>query len=416
MSPLLTVTLWLVTAATIAGILIRPWRIPEWIFAVAGAALLVAVGAIPLPDAYAGLLRGANVYAFLLGIVLLAEIARSERLFDYLAVYALRSARGSRTRLFTLIYGVGIVVTALLSNDTTAVILTPAVLTVPARTEMDPLPYLYACAFIASAASFILPISNPANLVIFGDALPALLPWLASFGVAAFAAIALTYGVLRVLFRTALGGAVIHAEPEHIGLNPRMRLAFASVGGATLILLVAAAFGIRVGPVALAASLISLGIVTLVDHTAPLNITKHLAWQIVPLVAGLFVLVEGLDRSGALAAAREVFAWAASTPWPWGTLGLSGIITLASNAVNNLPVGLAASYALSGAHVSPYIEQAAVIAVDLGPNVSVTGSLATLLWLIILRRAKIDITAWQFFRYGIAVTVPALVAAVLLLR
>jgi len=416
MSPLLTATLWIVTAATIAGILIRPWRFPEWVFAVAGAALLVALQGISVSDAFAALLRGANVYAFLLGIVLLAEIARSERLFDYLAVYALRAARGSRKRLFGLIYGVGIVVTALLSNDTTVVVLTPAVLAVLARTDLDPLPYLFACAFVANAASFVLPISNPANLVIYGHALPALLPWLEGFGLAAVAAIALTYGALHVLFRKPLSGGVVHATPEHIRLDSRMRLAFGSVGGATLVLLLAAAFGVSVGPVALAAALVALGIVSLVDHRAPVNITKHLAWQIVPLVAGLFILVEGLDRSGALAAARAVFAWAASMPWPWGTLGLSGIITVASNALNNLPVGLAAGYALTGAHFSPHIEQTAVVAVDLGPNLSVTGSLATLLWLIVLRRAKINVTAWQFFRYGIAVTIPALIASVLLLR
>ncbi len=416
MSPLLTATLWIVTAATIAGILVRPWRIPEWVFAVAGAVLLVGVRAISIPEAYAALVRGTDVYAFLLGIVLLAEIARSERLFDYLAVYALRAAQGSRKRLFGLIYGVGILVTALLSNDTTVVVLTPAVLAVLARTDLDPLPYLFACAFVANAASFILPISNPANLVIFGRALPALLPWLTGFGLAAIAAIALTYGVLRVLFRKPLSGGAVHATPEHISLDRRMRLAFGSVAGATLVLLLAAAFGLSVGPVALVAALIALGIVSLVDHKAPMNITKHLAWQIVPLVAGLFILVEGLDRSGALTAARELFAWAASTPWPWGALGLSGVITIASNALNNLPVGLAAGYALTGAHLSPHIEQAAVVAVDLGPNLSVTGSLASLLWLIVLRRAEINVSAWQFFRYGIAVTIPALAAAVLLLR
>lgn len=415
MSALLTATLWIVAVATILGILVRPWRIPEWMFAVGGATVLVAIGAIPLNAAFAALLRGANVYAFLIGIVLLAEIARSERLFDYLAVHALKAARGSRMRLFALVYGVGIVVTALLSNDTTVVVLTPAVLAVLAQTELDPLPYLFACAFVANAASFILPISNPANLVVFGNKLPALLPWLRGFALPAIAAVVLTFAVMALLFRGALRGSM-RGPAAAVRLDRRMRIAFAAVGGGAIVMLVAASLAVSVGPVALGAALLALGAVTFSDRTAPANITKHLAWQIVPLVAGLFVIVEGLDRSGALTAARSAFTWASSAAWPWGNLGLAGGITVASNALNNLPVGLAAGYALSGGHFAPQVAQTAVIAVDLGPNVSVTGSLATLLWLLVLRRSKVKVTPWQFFRYGLAVTIPALIIAVLLVR
>ena len=106
---------------------------------------------------------GTSVYCFLAGMMLLAELARQHGVFDWLAALAMEHAQGSQARLFMLVYGIGIVVTLLLSNDATAVLLTPAVLAVVRRAKTSPLPYLFACAFIANAASFVLPISNPAN-------------------------------------------------------------------------------------------------------------------------------------------------------------------------------------------------------------------------------------------------------------
>src|SRR5258708_31932065 len=115
------------------------------------------------------------------GMMVLAELARRENVFDWLAGLALRAASGSRARLFTLVYLVGIAVTTVLSNDATAVVLTPAVYAVMKRAKGDPLPYLFACAFIANPARFVLPISNPANLITFCNNLPPLLTWLRMF-------------------------------------------------------------------------------------------------------------------------------------------------------------------------------------------------------------------------------------------
>jgi arsenical pump membrane protein len=76
-----------------------------------------------------------------------------------------------------------------------------------------------------------------------------------------------------------------------------------------------------------------------------------------------------------------------------------------------LPVGLIAGSVARSDHLPPSIVQALLIGVDLGPNLSVTGSLATILWLVALRREKIDVTAWRFLRLGLLVTPPALLAA-----
>ncbi len=125
-------------------------------------------------DVIAAIGRGTDVYLFLTGMMVLAELARREGVFDWVATCAVRAARGSRMRLFALVYAAGIAVTTVLSNDATAVVLTPAVAVAVRKAKAEPLPYLLACAFIANAASFVLPISNPANLVVFAGEIPAL--------------------------------------------------------------------------------------------------------------------------------------------------------------------------------------------------------------------------------------------------
>src|SRR5437868_5129868 len=95
---------WSIAALATGGVILRPWRLPEAVWAVAGATILVLAGLLSVDDAIRGAAKGTDVYLFLIGMMLLAELARQEGLFDYLAARAAALARGSATRLFTLIY------------------------------------------------------------------------------------------------------------------------------------------------------------------------------------------------------------------------------------------------------------------------------------------------------------------------
>ena len=174
---------WSIAGLTALGVVTRPFRWPEAIWAVLGAALLLAFRLIGPADVWTGVFKGFDVYLFLIGMMLLSELARREGLFDWVAAIATSHAKGSPRRLFLLVYVVGVVVTVFLSNDATAVVLTPAVYAAcRAARVKDPMPYLLVCAFIANAASFVLPISNPANLVIFaGGEMPPLSRWMQTF-------------------------------------------------------------------------------------------------------------------------------------------------------------------------------------------------------------------------------------------
>src|SRR6267154_462814 len=189
---------WAIAALATCCVIVRPWRLPEAIWAVLGAMALVVFALLPWTRALRAIGKGTDVYLFLVGMMLLAELARKEVLFDWLAALAARQARGAPQKLFGLVYAVGTVVTVFLSNDATAVVLTPAVYAAAKAAKAEPLPYLLICAFIANAASFVLPISNPANLVVFGSHMPPLLSWLARFGLPSILSVGTTYVALHL--------------------------------------------------------------------------------------------------------------------------------------------------------------------------------------------------------------------------
>jgi len=401
---------WGIAAAATAGVIVRPFSWPEWVWAVAGAGLLVALGLLSPADAAAGVAKGTDVYLFLTGMMLLAELARQEGLFDWLAARAARLARGSGTRLFTLVFLVGTAVTAFLSNDATAVVLTPAVAAVARTAKAEhPLPYLFICAFIANAASFVLPISNPANLVIYGAHMPPLLAWLPRYALPSLLSIAATYAVLRWTQRGNLAG--VSGDIDVPELSGAGRMAAWGIAGTAVVLLASSFLDIQLGLPTFLAGAATAALVLLRARTGPAAVLKGVSWGVLPLVAGLFVLVEALERTGVtrrLADLLHGLVQHSATGAAWGA-GL--VLAFGCNIVNNLPAGLVAGRVAELADLPERVRAAVLIGVDLGPNLSVTGSLATILWLTALRREGIEVGAWQFLRLGALVMPPVLLLA-----
>jgi arsenical pump membrane protein len=402
---------WAIVALGTAGVILRPWGLPEAIWAVAGGIALVVFGLLPIREAWTGIAKGADVYFFLTGMMLIAELARSEGLFDWLAGIAASHARGSAKRLFALVYIVGTVVTAFLSNDATAVVLTPAVYAAARAARAEPLPYLYICAFIANAASFVLPISNPANLVVFGSHMPALLQWLARFGLPSLFAIAATYVLLRWTQRAHLREPT-EGNPHVPSLARGGVVVGIALIAAAILLLIVSALGRDLGLPAFIAGAVTLIIVMLFRGIEALAVVKHISWGVLPLVAGLFIFVEGLDRTGVLTILSDCLR-RGSLDAPALTAWASALLTgFGSNIANNLPVGLLSGAAIQADSPPALVTDAILIGVDLGPNLSVTGSLATILWLVALRREGEHVSALQFLRLGALIMPISLVLAI----
>jgi len=388
-----------IVGVSVLLMLIRPRGIREVWWISGGALLLIALRLIPLKLAGQAVAKGTDVYLFLIGMMLLSELAREQGVFDWVASVAVRGATGSCSRLFLMVFGVGTLVTIFMSNDATAVVLTPAILAAVRK---------------ANAAGFVLPISDPANLVVFHTGMPPLGTWIADFGVPSVLSILVTFLVMRFLFRNELSKSIDCAvEDSRLSGNGKVVL-----GGLALmiaVLLAASAFKKDLGlPTCLAALVITI-VVSIKARSNPVKLAREISWATLLLVAGLFVMVDAVESEGALNLTQQWLGWASSMGTNAGAMIVGFAVGIANNIVNNLPLGLIAGGTIEAAHTKGLMANAVLIGVDLGPNLSVTGSLATILWLLALRKdsggEKLDVSFWSFLKVGVVAMPVALIAA-----
>jgi arsenical pump membrane protein len=242
--------------------------------------------------------------------------------------------------------------------------------------------------------------------------MPPLAQWLGMFLAASVISIAATFLALRWCCRKELKG-IVNDEAQQPVLSSAGRLTIAGIGIVVVVLLTASALGRDLGlPTCIAALTIAIAL-SIRERPNPLKLTKDISWSILPLVAGLFVLVEAVGNAGAL----SLFEGGLRTLQHWHPLAASAAaafsVAIGTNLVNNLPLGLIAGAAVHSAHITGVLRNIILIAVDLGPNLSVTGSLATILWLIEIRKGGIEISAWHFLKIGFVVMLPALALATL---
>lgn len=405
----------------LVGIIVRPRGLSEAVFALAGGALTLAIGVVTPVQAVATLIDNWNVFLFFLGLFTISAIADLAGIFDWLADRAARLSGGSARRLLLNVFLLGALVSAFLSNDATVLILTPVVLTLIIRLGLPARPYVFACAFIANAASFTLPVSNPVNIVVL-DALPTPLPaYLAHLLPAALASVAINLLVFMLLFRRELRGRFV---PEAVGEVDAIRKApafFRVVAGwlvLTVVVYVVAA--VRLFPLGLVAAVSGGGLVGLALAFRRLSwvaLAREISWSLFGLVAGLLVLVQALENVGVTPLLARLLLIGGSSP---AKAAFAAVATAAvgSNIMNNLPATFVLTATIGhvpGAALRGVLAYGTIIGADLGPNITVVGSLSTMLWLLILRRRDVDVSALDFLKLGAPVTLVMLACAAAIL-
>jgi arsenical pump membrane protein len=408
----------LVVGLTFACILARPFRLPAYISAFAGCLVCLLCGWLPVHDMLVAFRACLDVIAFLIGMMLLSELSSTIGLFDWVAALALSGSRGSKSALFAIVYGSGVIVTALFSNDATAVVLTPSVAAIAARARIDPIPFVLACAFVANAASTLLPIANPANLVLYAAHPPPFLHWLQMFWLPSVCAIVVTGLLLYATQLKALRGEMKLPE-ECVRLTPRCRAMLAALPVFAVLLLIASQRGIALGIVTLSLAIIlTLGLL----GAQPARIRDCLggvSWGVLALVAGFYGLTAAATHVGAIAAFQ---ANVPPLPTTGAVASFAAGFTALSMLVNNLPVGVLLSQLVNDPHrtfagLDPeYARRLAVLVVDIGPNIALTASLATILWLEQLKKSGIVFSGIRFFRLGLGILPVTLFLAIIALR
>jgi arsenical pump membrane protein len=390
-------------AATLAVAVARPPWLPEAVVAVVAAAGLVAVGAVSVDRARQAVGHLAPTIGFLAALLLLADGCRREGLFGALGDLMARGSRDSPRRLLALVFAVASGVTVVLGLDPTIVLLTPVVLATATRLRMSPTPDVYATAHLANSASLLLPISNLTNLLVFTASGLSFTRFAALMSLPTVAAIAVEWAVINRFFAAELGRPV---ESEVTPAAPHLPRFALTVLSATLAgFLVGSPLG--VSPVWIAAAGgAAITVPALVRRTVKAcDVVRAIQPSFLLFVLGLGVIVVAASDNGLATAVRMIL--------PTGTtllslLGIAGISALLANLVNNLPaILIIAPIAVAS---GPVAVLAALVGVNVGPNLTYVGSLATLLWRRLLRAEDTDVHLGEFLRLG-AVTVPAALAA-----
>jgi arsenical pump membrane protein len=398
---------------TLVGIMTRPFRWNESQIAMGGAATLLLLGLIRPADAALTLVRDWNTFLFFLGMMGLSAMAEAAGLFDWLAVQAARLARRSAARLFLNVFLLGTVITMIFSNDTTALILTPVVYVLVTRLRLPVLPYLFACTFIADTASFLLPISNPINIIVMSHYPLNLGSFLRLLFLPSLVVIAINIGIFYLLYRSQLRGTFnldhLPTAEKAIKHQAYFRYTLWVLAIVAPSYVIAAAFQFPLSTVAVMGALLLFGGALFWKRTTLLEAGKGISWSIFGFIAGMFVVVRAIEDTGlTIKLGNLLLRLSGGTSFGAVMVGTFGA-ALGTNLINNVPMAVVMNSSLGSVqHAAPAIRNGFVAATmfgcDLGPNLTTVGSLATILWLLILRKRDVEVSGLDYFKVGVLVT------------
>jgi arsenical pump membrane protein len=389
-----------VLGVALLGAIVRPLGWYEAVFAVPGALLLVLLGVVPWSRVDATVRELGPTVLFLAGILLFGHLCAEAGVFDYLGAVAAQVSGGRPPRLLATVVALAAGVTAVLTLDATVVLLTPVVRRTTRRLRVPSRPHLYACAHLANSGSLLLPVSNLTNLLAFTAtglsfvhfAALMVLPWLV--------ACALDGLALRWYFR----GDLRTSSSEYVERPRPPRYALTILGLTVAGFVVTSAAGLSPAWAAWAGVVVLAAPALRARRTTPWVLAGEANPGFVLFVLALGVIFEGVRAGGLATALGHLVPDGTSLPALIATALLAAAL---ANLINNIPATLALLPLVAG---SPLAALAMLVGVNLGPNLTFVGSLATLLW-----RRQLDPpdhpSGRTFHVLGALSTVPLVLAA-----
>ena len=374
------------------------------------AAIVIVIGAISGSGALAEARQLGPVIGFLAAILVLAHLCDDDGLFQACGGWMARAGAGRPRRLLAQVFVIASVTTAVLSLDATVVLLTPVVFATAARLDVRARPQVYACTHLANSASLLLPVSNLTNLLAFAAsglafgrfaALMAL-PWLAAIGV--------EYAVFGRFFAADLHQRPRPERAERTEDTPLPVFTLTVVGLTLAGFAAASAAGLNPAWAAFAGAAVLAVRALARRRVSAVALVRAADVPFLLFVLALGIVVKALVSNGLGRALTPLLPGGTSLP---ALLAIAAVAAALANVCNNLPAVLVLLPLAMPSGAGAVL--AVLLGVNIGPNLTYTGSLATLLWRRILRQHGSAPDLGEFTRLGL-LTVPAgLVIAVLAL-
>ena len=401
-----------IVALTLLTIVVQPRGITEvWPALIGGGAMLL-LGAVSLPEALEVLHQTADILLFLLGMMVLTWLAEQAGVFEWLAESMARLARGSGPLLYTLVFLLAAVVTALLSLDVTVLILTPIVYALSQRRRLDAVPFVFACAFVANTGSLVLPISNLTNLLVYSRFQIDFLQFVKVMWVPNLAAVLTNL----LLFFWIFKGQIPRRFTRRSSYQTPDTWWFHAAGSTLTVTLVALLLsGLTRQPLAWpalggGAALLLIGLVGRQVKLPQVN--AAISWPLFGFVIGMFLVVRGFEATWL----EDLHFTLPREPLPALLLAVGGT-TIGSNIVNNVPMTLLALpfIARTEDHLREIMAYGALVGANIGPTLTTYGSLATMLWLTLIRQRGVRVSTTMYMRVALFTTPIVLLVATLAL-
>ena len=365
-------------------------------------------------------------FAFI-AIIIISLLLDEAGFFKWIALHVARFAKGNGHRLFAFIVLLGAVVSAFFANDGAALILTPIVIAILTALRFSPattLAFIMAAGFIADTASLPLVVSNLVNIVSadffkvpFDRYALVMVPVNL---VSVLASLVVLYGFYRKDVPSVY--ALEWVDEPNSAITDKATFTTGWVVLAALLFgfFVFEPMGVPISVIAGLGALVLLIVAYMGKKLSIMPVVKNAPWQIVIFSLGMYLVVYGLKNAGLTDYLATLLQGLEQQGLLVATVGTGFLSAILSSVMNNMPTVLIQALAIDGAHItSPMIKEAMVFAnvigCDLGPKITPIGSLATLLWLHVLATKNIKVSWGYYFKVGMILTIPVLLATLVAL-
>lgn len=391
----------------------RPRGIKEGVAGALGALMMILAGLVSYKDIIDVLRDTGGILVMLLAMMIISIIVDEAGFFHWAANHSVRLAKGNGRRLFLNTFIMGTIITTIISNDATALIITPIVFSFVSLLGINPIPFLLACTFIADTASLSLPVSNLTNLLVYHQMELSFIPYILAMALPTLVAIVINYLVFYLIFKKEIPINYVEAISED---NPIKHKGFFWVSTIGLFLIVIGyVIGSWLNVPLVYIALIGASLLMLAGRyfkqIEEKQILSQVSWSVLIFVVGMFIVVRGIQNTGLPQLVGNLIIKQSDGSLLKAILYTAGGTALGSNVINNVPMDMMMISVLRSVPIEGWttpLAYSTILGAGLGPNLTIIGSLATMLWLGTIRRKGVNITPWQYMKVGL-LTAPLMI-------